>query len=114
MEASKMKNIIVLKNLPSNIVDEAFIILKQNKKIKAKDYVEKKASDEKVNTKYGAKEYMVKEAEMVISNYISKIESDKKINNKTIKELENRYKKLKILTCMVGIIVLVNLINTIL
>ena len=34
MEANKMKNMIVLKNLPSNIVDEAFVILKPNSKIK--------------------------------------------------------------------------------
>lgn len=34
MEKSNMKNMLVLKNLPSNIVDEAIIILKENKKIK--------------------------------------------------------------------------------
>ena len=36
-----MKNMIVLKNLPSNIVDEAFVILKPNSKIKVEDYAEK-------------------------------------------------------------------------
>ena len=34
MEASNMKNMVVLKNLPSNIVDEAIIILKNGKKVK--------------------------------------------------------------------------------
>ena len=34
MEASNLKNMVVLKNLPSNIVDEAIIILKNSKKIK--------------------------------------------------------------------------------
>mgnify|MGYP004682299695 CR=1 FL=1 len=33
MKPESMKNIIVLKDLPSNIVDEAFVILKSNKKI---------------------------------------------------------------------------------
>ena len=32
METSKMKNMVVLKNLPSNIVEEAIIILKSNTK----------------------------------------------------------------------------------
>ena len=34
MEDSKLKNMVVLKNLPSNIVDEAIIVLKSNKKVK--------------------------------------------------------------------------------
>ena len=34
MNSNQMKNMIVLKNLPSNLIDEAFIILKNNKKIK--------------------------------------------------------------------------------
>ena len=41
MNSNQMKNIIVLKNLPSNIVDEAFIILKNNKKIKSLERIEK-------------------------------------------------------------------------
>ena len=31
MESSKLKNMVVLKNLPSNIVDEAIIVLKKRK-----------------------------------------------------------------------------------
>ena len=34
MEASNLKNMVVLKNLPSNIVDEAIIILKKQQKDK--------------------------------------------------------------------------------
>ena len=34
METSNMKNMVVLKNLPSNLVEEAIIILKSNKKVK--------------------------------------------------------------------------------
>ena len=30
MDISNMKNMVVLKNLPSNIVDEAIVILKNN------------------------------------------------------------------------------------
>ena len=42
MNASRMKNIIVLKDLPSNLVDEAIVILKSGKKIKQKEFIESK------------------------------------------------------------------------
>ena len=34
MNESKMKNMVVLKNLPSNIVEEAYVVLKPNKNYK--------------------------------------------------------------------------------
>ena len=34
MSTENMKNMVVLKNLPSNIVDEAIVILKPNIKLK--------------------------------------------------------------------------------
>ena len=34
MNQSNLKNMVVLKNLPSNIVEEAIVILKTNKKVK--------------------------------------------------------------------------------
>ena len=34
MNINNMKNIVVLNNLPSNIVEEALVILKDNSKIK--------------------------------------------------------------------------------
>ena len=30
METSKMKNMVVLKNLPSNMIEEAIVIFKEN------------------------------------------------------------------------------------
>ena len=41
METSNLKNMVVLKNLPSNIVDEAIIVLKTNKKAKKLQKIEK-------------------------------------------------------------------------
>ena len=67
MNSNQMKNIIVLKNLPSNIVDEAFIILKNNKKIKSLERIEKQNTNLTEKQKTG--EYIVKEAEMVIGNW---------------------------------------------
>ena len=34
MESSDMKNMVVLKNLPSNIVEEAIIIFKESQNVK--------------------------------------------------------------------------------
>ena len=42
METSNLKNMVVLKNLPSNIVDEAIIVLKANKKTKKLQKIENK------------------------------------------------------------------------
>lgn len=94
MEASKLKNMVVLKNLPSNIVDEAIIVLKATKKTKKLQKIENKKILENQENKKD-KEYILKEAEMIVNNYISKIEN--KENDKIIisKDTEGKYKKLK-------------------
>ena len=44
MQNSNMKNIVVLKNLPSNLVDEAIVILKSKKTAKRLEVIEKKSN----------------------------------------------------------------------
>lgn len=95
MEESKLKNMVVLKNLPSNIVDEAIVVLKTNKKVKRLQKIEKNKNvvcngDEKKD-----KEYILKEAEMLVNSYISKIENNDKKNifNKEAREKYNKLKK---------------------
>ena len=83
METSNMKNMVVLKNLPSNLVEEAIVILKSSKKVKKLEKIEKNKM-EKVESIKKEKDYFLKEAEMLISNYISKIE-----NNNEQKECRN-------------------------
>lgn len=94
MESSKLKNMVVLKNLPSNLIDEAIIVLKSNKRVKKLQKIEQnKQIQYDENTKKD-KEYILKEAEMIINNYISKVENkDKK--NMFNKESEQKYNKLK-------------------
>ncbi len=97
-----LKNIIVLKDLPSNIIDEAIVILKNNK-IKKNEKLE--STNEPVNTN------IVKEAQIVISEYIKKLE-EPKINKQNEKRLLLKYKKLQILTILVtGMMILSFLIN---
>ncbi len=108
MNTNQMKNMIVLKNLPSNIVEEAIIILKNNKKIKSLDRVEKQTSNSMEKQSSG--EYIVKEAEIVIGNYLSKIEKEKQMKSYSVRQIENRYKRMKILSIVLGMIVIVNVI----
>ena len=91
METSNLKNMVVLKNLPSNIVDEAIIVLKANKKTKKLQKIENKKILENQENKKD-KEYILKEAEMIVNNYISKIEN--KDNSKIIinKDTNEKYK----------------------
>lgn len=112
METSNLKNMVVLKNLPSNIVDEAIIVLKATKKTKKLQKIENKKILENQENKKD-KEYILKEAEMIVNNYISKIES--KENDKIIisKDTEGKYKKLKkyaiatTLLCIIQAIVII-------
>jgi len=104
-----LKNIVVLKNLPSNIVEEAIVILKQKKLAKNFEYIDKKNEKKLFNAKIKPKDYIVKEAEMVISGYISRIEKQKE--SKEILNLKNKYKRLKILSTLLGIITFINIIS---
>ena len=42
MEQSNLKNMVILKDIPSNIIEEAIIILKENKKAKRLEKIETK------------------------------------------------------------------------
>ena len=109
---SDMKNMIVLKNLPSNLVEEAIIILKENNKIHKYQTI---ASNEE-NMKKKKKEqtgYIVKDAEMVIKSYLDRIENNSPKKERNIKKLEKKYKNsirlnlFLFLTTVVGIIFII-------
>ena len=87
-----LKNIVVLKNLPSNLIEEAFVVVKPNIKI---DKIE---NDDK-NTK---ENYVIKEAESVILNYLENLKNTKEKNK--IQNIEGKYKKLKALTIWLGLV----------
>lgn len=99
MDISNMKNMIVLKNLPSNLIDEAFVVLKENKTVKKYQYIE---SDVKQNVKNGNEkaektanntDYIIKEAENVISHYITNLEMKSPKWKNNMKKLEKRYRQ---------------------
>jgi len=108
MNSNQMKNMIVLKNLPSNLIDEAFIILKNNKKIKSLERIENKKTNKIEKEK--TEDYIVKEAEMIISEYLSKIEKEKQKKSYSMKRIEEKYKRLKVVSIVLCIVVFLNAI----
>lgn len=95
-----MRNIVILKNLPSNMIEEAFVVLKENSRIKNFQLVENKFKDNNINN---GDDFVVKEAEMLIANYINDIEkNDMKVVNVSL-DLDKKYKKMKFVTVALGL-----------
>lgn len=94
MESSNMKNMVVLKNLPSNMVEEAIIIFKETQKVKQKEFIDKSNKRNIEERHFKSKEYILKEAEMLVNDYINKIENKGNIE-KSEKSIKEKYKKLK-------------------
>ena len=101
MDLNSMKNVIILKNLPSNMVQEAYVVFKNNVNIHKIEKVEKSKKIAKVD-KQRPKEYIVKEAEMIINDYISKVEEKEYEFINGNQKLKEKYKKLKALTILLA------------
>jgi len=109
MQTNNVKNIVVLKNLPSNIVEEAIVILKSNKYVKKFQMIEKNNNKELEQNKSNDKEYIVKEAEALLSSYVSKIENSRCIERPN-KQLKEKYQKLKKYSIIITIFFTISLI----
>ena len=114
METSKMKNMVVLKNLPSNLVEEAIVILKSNKKVKKLEKIEKNNKIKQEEPIKKEKDYILKEAEMLVSNYILELEDKKE--QKTIKTIQSsrKYDRLKKYAFLSSITIIIQAIMIIL
>ena len=109
MDIDKMRNIVILKNLPSNLVDEAFVVLKENQKINRFEYVESKTENFSNSTATeNENDYVVKEAELLISNYISKLENQDLTGRNANIKLIKKYKKLKMFSCIIAIALIIS------
>lgn len=95
METSNMKNMVVLKNLPSNLVEEAIVILKSSKKVKKLEKIERNRENPKIEPVKKEKDYILKEAEMLISNYIAKLESNQERKQMKKSRQNKKYLRLK-------------------
>lgn len=98
METSNMKNMVVLKNLPSNLVEEAIVILKSSKKVKKLEKIEKKEKNKQLDKRQTVKQekdYVLKEAEMLVSSYISKLENKQEQKQYVTIKNSKKYIRLK-------------------
>lgn len=105
MVNNKLKNIIVLKGMASNVVQEAIVILRPNIEFEKCNSLYKNKENNLFNTK---KKSVVSEAEYVISNYIKEIETTN--SKRKSKKLENKYKFSKILNVILFISFIISVI----
>lgn len=100
MISNLSKNVICVKEIPSNLIEEAFFILK--------------ISENKLDDKYEKKrkEIILAEINEIIKEYSTKFQSEKEIQKK--KDIENRRKLRKlrwnallIVTCLVAMCIIV-------
>lgn len=107
MKQNNLKNMVVLKNLPSNIVEEAIVVLKSNKKTRQVEKIENNKIVENSSKKNKENDYIVKEAEMLISNYIATLEEKKKQKNINNKKINQKYIRVRNYACTASLIILI-------
>lgn len=104
MQNSKLKNSIVLRGMASNIVDEAIVILKPNIKIKKMEALK----NQQLHEKDTSKNFILKEAEHVILEYVNKI--NEKDYNKSINNLKSKIKKLRLINIAFLILLIISVL----
>lgn len=91
MENIDLKNMVILKDLPSNIVKEAYVVFKSSKMIKKFQKINKNMEQTQNNREKEDSQYAIKEAEMLVSEYIEKVEKSEKeviLNSRINKRLK--------------------------
>ena len=110
MNQSGLKNMVVLKNLPSNLIEEAIIVLKSNMNVKQIEKIDKNKVKEESKEKVKERDYIQKEAEMLISNYIKRLEDRKKEKIENRKQENKKYLKLKKYSIIVTVLLVIEVI----
>ena len=98
-ETSNLKNTVILKSVPSNIIEEAIIVLKKGIKIK----------ECQMQNNAEKNDHIIKEAEMIINEYCEKVENSKK-KDKLIKKIQRKYAKAKKILIIASIISVIEMI----
>lgn len=112
MNIGQMKNIVVLKDIPSNIVDEAIVILKNNSNVNKKELIRNKKSNRDNESPDKNYDFVVNEAENVIKDYIRNLEKPKE-TKVSLNKILVKYRKLQIYSFLLGIIAIVGILVSI-
>lgn len=132
MSRENTKNVIILKNLPSNLISEAILVVKDKKQVtnymrdaelnEQRDvsnckncnngiiYGDMKTESLKKieNVKKEDRKYVIKEAEIVVSNYIKRIEDN--LSDRKIDRLKKSYKKTKKLNVFLAMTTIISIL----
>ena len=90
MQKNKTNNIVFLKNIESNIIEEAIVILRKNIKL---ENIENSDMNKNID--------ILKEAELIINQRISS--ENYKFEKYKFNKLENKFKKIKIINIILTI-----------
>lgn len=108
MQINKMKNIVVLKGMDSNVVEEAIVVLKPNIKLKQTQHINK--NNYTLHEKNKRKTILM-EAEHVINSYVKKIQMDNLLNQNI--KMKKKYKEIKIINIFLIIVLFICIIKII-
>lgn len=95
----KLRNIVILKNLPSNTIEEAFVVLKKNPKAKKLERIEKYGEFKSEKNGEDDNEFIIREAELLIQNYLNNSKSDMKKEDNLYKKNKRLKKAVALLSC---------------
>lgn len=114
MSKENTRNVIILKNLPSNLIAEAILVVEDKKQVaeymKESEFgANKDVSKKKIeNVKKEDRKYVIKEAEIVVSNYIKRIEDN--LADRKIDRLKKSYKKTKKLNVFLAMTTIISIL----
>lgn len=132
MSRENTKNVIILKNLPSNLISEAILVVKDKKQVtnymrdaelnEQRDVSNCKTRSNGIiygdmktealkkieNVKKEDRKYVIKEAEIVVSNYIKRIEDN--LSDRKIDRLKKSYKKTKKLNVFLAMTTIISIL----
>ena len=132
MSRENTKNVIILKNLPSNLISEAILVVKDKKQVtnymrdaelnEQRDVSNCKTSSNGIiygdmktealkkieDIKKEDRKYVIKEAEIVVSNYIKRIEDN--LADRKIDRLKKSYKKTKKLNFFLAMTTIISIL----
>lgn len=88
------KNVVCIRDIPSNLIEEAIFILKPNVK----------GEEKNAEIKRKSKEIIIKEAEEIINEYVSTAEREHELNRQNEREKRRKIKKIKTNTIFLSIV----------
>ena len=112
MENINLKNMVKLRNLPSNLVEEAYVVFKSNKDAKKFASIEQQKLDQCIKKLTPKNNYAIKQAELVVTDYILKIkQGNASIKEKKLQAQKNKkLKKYLYFTTLIAVVEMIILI----